>query len=85
MQQLPLDPARDRARQNDIDAALTAYREKGGEIPPHPNTPESLRAIRWQIEELRVSVFAQQLGAQGKVSVHRIRKALAEIPERFVP
>ncbi|TGO05253.1 ATP-dependent RNA helicase HrpA [Serinibacter arcticus] len=36
-------------------------------------------AVRWQIEELRVSLFAQQLGTDGPVSAKRIRKALAEI------
>jgi len=36
-------------------------------------------AVRWQIEELRVSLFAQQLGTDGPVSAKRIRRALAEI------
>ncbi|PWD51386.1 ATP-dependent RNA helicase HrpA [Serinibacter arcticus] len=36
-------------------------------------------AVRWQLEELRVSLFAQQLGTSGTVSAKRIRKALAEI------
>ena len=33
--------------------------------------------VRWMIEELRVSLFAQQLGTDGTVSAQRIRKALA--------
>ncbi|HLR28816.1 MAG TPA: DUF3418 domain-containing protein, partial [Ruania sp.] len=37
-----------------------------------------LEPIRWQLEELRVSFFAQQLGTAHSVSVKRIRKALAE-------
>ena len=36
-------------------------------------------AVRWQLEELRVSLFAQQLGTSETVSAKRIRKALAEI------
>lgn len=35
--------------------------------------------IRWQLEELRVSLFAQQVGAREKVSAQRIRKALAAV------
>lgn len=35
-----------------------------------------LRQAKWMIEELRVSLFAQQLGTQGKVSVQRIEKVL---------
>ncbi len=37
-----------------------------------------LAPIRWQLEELRVSFFAQQLGTPGPVSEKRIRKALAD-------
>lgn len=39
---------------------------------------ERLAAIRWQLEELRVSLFAQQLGTAETVSEKRIRKALAQ-------
>ena len=35
--------------------------------------------VRWMIEELRVSLFAQQLGTEGSVSPQRIRKALAAL------
>jgi Domain of unknown function (DUF3418) len=34
-------------------------------------------AIRWMIEELRVSLFAQSLGTKGSVSEQRVRRALA--------
>ncbi len=37
-----------------------------------------LAEIRWQLEELRVSYFAQQLGTPMTVSDKRIRKALAD-------
>ncbi|MDH3714996.1 MAG: DUF3418 domain-containing protein, partial [Gammaproteobacteria bacterium] len=33
-------------------------------------------AVRWSIEELRVSVYAQQLGTREKVSVARVEKRL---------
>ncbi|NUU17155.1 ATP-dependent RNA helicase HrpA [Cellulomonas humilata] len=36
-----------------------------------------LRDVRWMLEELRVSLFAQQLGTPGPVSTTRIKKALA--------
>jgi ATP-dependent helicase HrpA len=38
---------------------------------------EALRRVRWMLEEYRVSLFAQQLGADGPVSDQRIRKLLA--------
>ena len=38
----------------------------------------ALAAVRWLLEELRVSLFAQQLGTVAPVSEKRIRKALAD-------
>jgi ATP-dependent helicase HrpA len=32
--------------------------------------------VRWMLEELRVSVFAQQLGTPNPVSEKRIRRAM---------
>ncbi|MFI2753958.1 ATP-dependent RNA helicase HrpA [Cellulomonas sp. P22] len=43
-----------------------------------PDRRAAFDAVRWMIEELRVSLFAQQLGTDGPVSEKRIRKALAE-------
>jgi len=37
-------------------------------------------AIGWMIEELRVSLFAQQLGTPEPVSEQRILKAIASLP-----
>jgi ATP-dependent helicase HrpA len=35
-----------------------------------------LTAARWLLEELRLSLFAQAIGAAEKVSIERIKKAL---------
>ncbi|GAB2598084.1 ATP-dependent RNA helicase HrpA [Pseudactinotalea suaedae] len=53
--------------------AATTAAEHG---PPARRT--ALARVRWLIEELRVSLFAQQLGTAVTVSEKRIRKALAE-------
>jgi len=39
--------------------------------------PDKLVEARWLVEELRVSLYAQELGTQGKVSAKRIGKLLA--------
>ena len=39
----------------------------------------ALDDVRWQVEELRVQLFAQQLGTHGTVSAQRIRRALDRI------
>ena len=38
---------------------------------------EALAEVRWMLEELRVSLFAQSIGTPRPVSPQRIRKALA--------
>jgi ATP-dependent helicase HrpA len=45
------------------------------ERPP----PEALERLRWDLEELRVSYFAQQLGTAYPVSEQRIRRAVAQL------
>ncbi|MBN9605035.1 MAG: ATP-dependent RNA helicase HrpA [Actinomycetales bacterium] len=74
---LPENPGRDRTAMTEVEQALALYRDAGGAIPVDPAAPERLVEARWMLEELRVSLFAQQLGAAGPVSVPRIRKALA--------
>ena len=68
LDKLPSDPARDldRARVVQDLEELTA------ELP---RSPERER-IRWLIEELRVSTFAQQLGTTERVSAPRIRREI---------
>jgi ATP-dependent helicase HrpA len=71
------NPGRDRAWQTEIEQAENLYLDAGGTLPLAPTTPARLAEVRWMLEELRLSLFAQHLGAAGPVSVQRIRKALA--------
>lgn len=69
LERLQADPRRDRQLMVDIDALV-------GEIN---RAPARARAdLIWQLEELRVSVFAQNVGTDGPVSVKRIRRAIAQ-------
>jgi ATP-dependent helicase HrpA len=68
---------RDRQWQAEVEQATALYRDAGGPLPLEATTPERLVAVRWMLEELRLSLFAQPLGARGPISVQRIRKALA--------
>ena len=40
---------------------------------------EKIEVFRWQIEELKTSVFAQELGTDGAVSSKRLRQLQADI------
>lgn len=44
-----------------------------------PVDREALAAVRWSIEELRISMFAQQLGTAERISEHRVRDRLAAL------
>ncbi|MCG7426914.1 ATP-dependent RNA helicase HrpA [Helcobacillus sp. ACRRO] len=48
-------------------------------LPAAVRASEAAQDIPWLIEELRVSLFAQQLGTSVTVSDKRIRKAIAEL------
>lgn len=76
VEKLAENPGRDRAWQTQVEEATALYRAAGGELPLAPTTPARLVPVRWMLEELRLSLFAQHLGATGPVSVQRIRKAL---------
>lgn len=76
MEQLPAQPGRDRARQNEVDQALARYRDAGGEVPLPADAPPHLTRARWLIEELRVSLFAQQLRTAEPASLNRVIAAL---------
>ncbi|MGO1267311.1 MAG: DUF3418 domain-containing protein, partial [Microbacterium gubbeenense] len=56
-------------------AGLTAL--GGGRIPLPEHADERLVRARRLLEELRVGLYAQQLGTAETVSVQRIAKALA--------
>lgn len=45
----------------------------------HMNWSKEIESVAWSLEELRISAFAQHLGAREKVSVKRIRKRLDQI------
>jgi ATP-dependent helicase HrpA len=73
------DPRRDDERMAVVHRVTDAYRRAVGQLPPGRRSGADVRAVRWMIEELRVSLFAQVLGASGPVSEKRIQAALARL------
>jgi ATP-dependent helicase HrpA len=66
LERLPANPDRDRK-------AMAEVHQVRAEFDALPGPPEQ---IRWMIEELRVSLFAQQLGTPYPVSATRIYRAI---------
>jgi len=77
VEQLNENPNRDRLGSAELDQALALYSAAGGKIPLTPKADPKLVTVRWMLEELRVSLFAQQLGTAEPISLQRIKKALA--------
>jgi ATP-dependent helicase HrpA len=71
LDKLPRDPDRDRDWMHRLGAVARAYQELS-------DGPEAQR-IRWMIEELRVSYFAQELRTPYPVSDQRIYHAIDEL------
>ncbi len=76
LEKLPVDPMRDRAHQLKVQAISSDYQALKNKIPPGQPVSEEISEIRWMLEELRISFFAQQLGTAYPVSEKRIRQRM---------
>ena len=73
------DPARDQARMLEIvpfAGALAEARERG------VDREAGWQALRWELEEFRISLFAQELGAKGGVSAKKLATRLGALQRR---
>ncbi|MEW2506928.1 MULTISPECIES: ATP-dependent RNA helicase HrpA [unclassified Amycolatopsis] len=75
LDKLVSEPTRDLQRTADIAWITEEYRSALATLPAGTSSP-ALSEVRWMIEELRVSFFAQTLGTAYPVSLKRITKAL---------
>lgn len=75
-EKLAVDPNRDRLRMLTMEKLTTQWQGKLKQIPNGDVPPQALLEFRWMLEELRVSLFAQQLGTAFPVSEQRLQQAL---------
>lgn len=76
LEALPAAANRDRQGMVELDRVHAAYDRLLEVIPEGRRTGRDITEIWWMIEELRVSLFAQQLGTPYAVSAKRIEKAI---------
>jgi ATP-dependent RNA helicase HrpA len=76
LDKLPENPPRDAANMAVVQRVEQAYRQTLADLPPARRTDPDVTDIRWMLEELRISLFAQTLGTQAPVSETRILAAL---------
>jgi len=79
LDRLRSDPLRDDQRMLEVQAVEDEYDRLIDGLPAYRRHDDDVLDVRWSIEELRVSLFAQALGTEQPVSVKRIRSAIAAI------
>jgi ATP-dependent helicase HrpA len=80
LDRLGAEQVRDAERMAVVHRVTAEYQAVLTELGPTARSRPDVQAIRWQIEELRVSLFAQVLGTPRPVSEKRILAALAALP-----
>ena len=79
MDKLAQDVNRDRAAMLRVEQVQQAYQQLLAKLPKSKPISDEVAEIRYMIEELRVSLFAQQLGTKYQVSDKRILNLIASI------
>ncbi|WP_291213436.1 ATP-dependent RNA helicase HrpA [Dokdonella sp.] len=77
-QRLRQDPARDQARMLGVQVHWREVRKRLAQL----DSDARVRELRWLVEELRVSTFAQELGTAEPVSPKRLARLLDTLRER---
>ncbi|WP_245717862.1 ATP-dependent RNA helicase HrpA [Nocardia miyunensis] len=79
LEALPASANRDRQSMAELDRVHAAYQRLLDALPEARRTGRDVTEIWWMIEELRVSLFAQQLGTPYPVSAKRIERAITSV------
>jgi ATP-dependent helicase HrpA len=79
LDKLPDSPGRDAQLMAVVQGVADEYADALAALPPHLRASEQAQAIRWMIEELRVSLFAQTLRTPAPVSERRVRTLISAL------
>ena len=74
LEKLRADPARDAKLLAEWTQAASAFNRAGKDRLAGKNTDPKMVEFRWMLEELRVSLYAQELRTPMPVSVKRLQK-----------
>jgi ATP-dependent helicase HrpA len=78
LEKLPIDPNQDRLKLIEVNKVNDVYQVIMGKQRKDKPIESELLATRWLIEELRISLFAQNLGTSAPISVKRILNHLKD-------
>jgi ATP-dependent helicase HrpA len=79
LDKLPDRPDRDAKAMATARAVEAEFTEARAKLPPDRRAAPEVVDLAWQLEELRVSLFAQTLGTPRPVSEQRLRRAIAAL------
>ena len=79
LDKLTENAGRDAQQMAVVHRVQDAYDQALAALPPEARAADAVREIRWQVEELRVSLFAQTIGTPTPVSERRIMTAIAAL------
>jgi ATP-dependent helicase HrpA len=79
LDRLPGDTARDTIRMGRVHAVQAELDTFLAGLAPGRRESDEVRQLRWMVEELRVSLFAQSLGTPYAISEQRIYRAMDQL------
>ena len=84
LQKLAREVNRDVGYLRKLDALMDTYQ---GALTRYPKgqAPQALVNVKWMMEELRVSYFAQTLGVKGPISDKRVEQEIRRVLEEYPP
>ena len=78
LEKLPIDPNQDRLKLIEVSKADELYNSVLSQQRKDKPVPQEILATKWMIEELRISLFSQNLGTAQPISLKRIINHLKE-------
>lgn len=81
LEKLAIDPNRDRAQMSKVEHVQTLWQQWMSKLTPLQKQLPEVQEVRWMIEELRISLFAQQLGTPYPISDKRIIQTMESLTQ----
>jgi ATP-dependent helicase HrpA len=76
LEKLPANAVRDELWTQQVAAVTAEYEQLRAQVPSTGTPDDPVARVRWMLEELRVSLFAQSVGTSRPVSEQRVYKAI---------
>ena len=79
LEKLPANAVRDELWMRQVGAVTEEFEQLRRQVPGTGGPDDPVARVRWMIEELRVGLFAQNIGTPRPVSEQRVYKAIDQL------